>query len=46
MAQLEREKRELEGQLNEKAARLESLGQALQDLEQGLRRASDLTRPF
>ena len=24
----------------------ESLGQALQDLEQGLRRASDLTRPF
>ncbi len=46
VAQLEREKRELEGQLNEKAARLESLGQALQDLEQGLRRASDLTRPF
>jgi len=43
---LEREKRELEGHVNERAARLEALTGAIADLENGIRRASDLTRPF
>lgn len=45
VAELERGKRELEGHLNEKAARLESLNEVLAGLHDGLRRASDLTRP-
>lgn len=42
---LEQEKRELDGHLNERTARLEALSEALRDLENGIRRASDLTRP-
>ena len=44
-AQLDQAKRELDGHLNERTARLESLSEALKDLENGIRRASDLTRP-
>lgn len=46
MSTLEKEKRELEGQLRERMARMDALTQALVDLEMGLKRASDLTRPF
>ncbi len=46
IAQLESEQREVQGQLNERTARLDSLSDVLKDLEQGLRRASDMTRPF
>lgn len=42
---LELEKRDLDGHLNERTARLEALSEALKDLENGIRRASDLTRP-
>jgi len=45
IAALDREKRELEGHLNEKSARLDALSEAVADLETGIRRASDLTRP-
>nr|WP_320132818.1 response regulator [uncultured Holophaga sp.] len=45
-AALESEKRELEGHLNERSARLDSLTGVISDLEAGIRRASDLTRPF
>ncbi len=45
IAALDREKRELEGHLNERSARLEALSAAVADLETGIRRASDLTRP-
>ena len=43
---LESEKRELDGNLNERTARLDSLTGVISDLEAGIRRASDLTRPF
>ncbi len=43
---LEREKQALEGSLNERSARLEALTGAITDLENSIRRASDLTRPF
>jgi chromosome segregation ATPase len=45
IANLEREKREIEGHLNEKSSRLAALSGAVSDLEAGIRRASDLTRP-
>ena len=43
---LEREKQALEGNLSERSARLEALTGAITDLENSIRRASDLTRPF
>ncbi len=43
---LEQAKRGLEGHLNEKTARLEALTGAISDLEVGIRRATDLTRPL
>jgi peptidoglycan hydrolase CwlO-like protein len=43
---LGREKQALEGNLNERSARLEALTGAIADLESSIRRASDLTRPF
>lgn len=42
---LEHEKQKLEGNLNEQTARLEALTGAISDLENNIRRASDLTRP-
>ena len=45
-AALGREKQALEGNLNERSARLEALTGAINDLENSIRRASDLTRPF
>jgi predicted nucleic acid-binding Zn-ribbon protein len=45
-AGLEREKQSLEGNLSERSARLEALTGAISDLENSIRRASDLTRPF
>lgn len=46
VAGLEQEKLELDGHLNERTARLDSLTSVISDLEAGIRRASDLTRPF
>lgn len=46
IANLGREKQVLEGNLNERSARLEALTGAITDLENSIRRASDLTRPF
>lgn len=46
LANLETEKAELDGHLNERTARLDSLTNVISDLEAGIRRASDLTRPF
>jgi prefoldin subunit 5 len=46
MEGLGREKQALEGHLSERSARLEALTGAISDLENGIRRASDLTRPF
>ena len=46
VAQLEQEKLELDGNLNERTARLDSLITVISDLEAGIRKASDLTRPF
>lgn len=43
---LEQTRRSLEGHLNEKTARLEALTGAISDLEVGIRRATDLTRPL
>ncbi|WP_005032920.1 response regulator [Holophaga foetida] len=43
---LGKEKQELEGHLNERTARLDSLTNVISDLEAGIRRATDLTRPF
>ena len=43
---LECEKQELDGHLSERSARLEALTVAISDLENNIRRASDLTRPF
>jgi predicted nuclease with TOPRIM domain len=42
---LEHEKQGMEGHLNERTARLEALTGAISDLENNIRRASDLTRP-
>jgi len=42
---LEREKQSVEGHLNEATARLDALTGAIGDLENNIRRASDLTRP-
>lgn len=46
IANLEREKLSLDGNLSERSARLEALTGAIADLENSIRRASDLTRPF
>lgn len=46
VSSLESEKRDLDGLLNERTARLDSLTEVIADLEAGIRRASDLTRPF
>jgi chromosome segregation ATPase/CheY-like chemotaxis protein len=46
LACLAREKQALEGNLSERSARLDALTGAISDLEAGIRRASDLTRPF
>ena len=42
---LEHGRQEMEGHLNERTARLEALTGAISDLENNIRRASDLTRP-
>lgn len=44
--ELEHAKKSMEGDLNEKTARLEALASAVADLEISIRRATDLTRPF